>query len=135
MRPPAILRVVVLYTEKIIPAECAKFRTLLFLSVIQMSTQPEEIEEGEVVSDEYETEEETSLGDEENPEDMGDLEDMEDMEDLEDMEDDETDIIGLMTSLMATEDGDTVCSALVEISNQMRVQNKILIKILSKFQN
>ena len=97
-----------------------------------MSTQPEEIEEGEIVSDEYETEDETSIGDEENPEDMGDLEDL---EDLEDMEDDETDIIGLMTSLMATEDGDTVCSALVEISNQMRVQNKILIKILSKFQN
>ena len=94
-----------------------------------MSTQPEEFEEGEIVSDEYETEDETSIGDEENPEEMGDL------EDLEDMEDDETDIIGLMTSLMATEDGDTVCSALVEISNQMRVQNKILIKILSKFQN
>jgi len=91
-----------------------------------MSTQPEEIEEGEVVSDEYETEDEISVDDQENPEDL---------EDLEDMEDDETDIIGLMTSLMATEDGDTVCSALVEISNQMRVQNKILIKILSKFQN
>jgi len=126
MRPPAILRVVVLYTEKIIPVECAKFRTLLFLSVIQMSTQPEEIEEGEVVSDEYETEDEISVDDQENPEDL---------EDMEDMEDDETDIIGLMTSLMATEDGDTVCSALVEISNQMRIQNKILIKILSKFQN
>ena len=97
-----------------------------------MSTQPEEIEEGEVVSDEYETEDEISVDDQENPEDMGDLEDLEDMED---MEDDETDIIGLMTSLMATEDGDTVCSALVEISNQMRIQNKILIKILSKFQN
>ncbi len=129
MRPPAILRVVVLYTEKIIPVECAKFRTLLFLSVIQMSTQPEEIEEGEVVSDEYETEDEISVDDQENPEDL------EDLEDMEDMEDDETDIIGLMTSLMATEDGDTVCSALVEISNQMRIQNKILIKILSKFQN
>jgi len=128
MRPPAILRVVVLYTEKIIPVECAKFRTLLFLSVIQMSTQPEEIEEGEVVSDEYETEDEISVDDQENPEDLED-------QDMEDMEDDETDIIGLMTSLMATEDGDTVCSALVEISNQMRIQNKILIKILSKFQN
>jgi len=94
-----------------------------------MSTQPEEIEEGEVVSDEYETEDEISVDDQENPEDL------EDLEDMEDMEDDETDIIGLMTSLMATEDGDTVCSALVEISNQMRIQNKILIKILSKFQN
>jgi len=40
-----------------------------------------------------------------------------------------------MTSLMATQDGDTVCSALVEISNQMQVQNKILIKILAKLQD
>jgi hypothetical protein len=74
-----------------------------------MSTQPEEIEEGEIVS-------ETEVSDVD--------------EELEDLEE-ETDIVGLMTSLMATEDGDTVCSALVEISNQMRIQNKILIKILS----
>lgn len=88
-----------------------------------MSTQPEEIEEGEIVSDEYETEDEISIDDQEI------------IEDMEDLEDDETDIIGLMTSLMATQDGDTVCSALVEISNQMQVQNKILIKILAKLQD
>lgn len=88
-----------------------------------MSTQPEEIEEGEIVSDEYETEDEISVDDQEI------------LEDMEDLEDDETDIIGLMTSLMATQDGDTVCSALVEISNQMQVQNKILIKILAKLQD
>ena len=88
-----------------------------------MSTQPEEIEDGEIVSDEYETEDEISVDDQEI------------LEDLEDDEDDETDIIGLMTSLMATQDGDTVCSALVEISNQMQVQNKILIKILAKLQD
>tara|TARA_B110001452_G_scaffold193860_1_gene163853 strand:+ start:97 stop:372 length:276 start_codon:yes stop_codon:yes gene_type:complete len=91
-----------------------------------MSTQPEEIEDGEIVSDEYETEDEISVDDQEI---------LEDMEDLDDLEDDETDIIGLMTSLMATQDGDTVCSALVEISNQMQVQNKILIKILAKLQD
>lgn len=91
-----------------------------------MSTQPEEIEDGEIVSDEYETEDEISVDDQEI---------VEDLEDLEDLEDDETDIIGLMTSLMATQDGDTVCSALVEISNQMQVQNKILIKILAKLQD
>ena len=91
-----------------------------------MSTQPEEIEDGEIVSDEYETEDEISVDDQEI---------VEDLEDLEDDEDDETDIIGLMTSLMATQDGDTVCSALVEISNQMQVQNKILIKILAKLQD
>ena len=88
-----------------------------------MSTQPEEFEEGEIVSDEYETEDEISVDDQEI------------LEDMEDLEDDETDIIGLMTSLMATQDGDTVCSALVEISNQMQVQNKILIKILAKLQD
>ena len=88
-----------------------------------MSTQPEEIEDGEIVSDEYESEDDISVDDQEI------------VEDLEDLEDDETDIIGLMTSLMATQDGDTVCSALVEISNQMQVQNKILIKILAKLQD
>jgi hypothetical protein len=94
-----------------------------------MSTQPEEIEDGEIVSDEYETEDDISVDDQEI------VEDLEDLEDDEDDEDDETDIIGLMTSLMATQDGDTVCSALVEISNQMQVQNKILIKILAKLQD
>jgi hypothetical protein len=87
-----------------------------------MSTLPEEIEEGEIVNDEYETEEETSVGDEE-------------LENLGEDDDEEPDIMGLMTSLMATEEGDTVCSALVEISNQMRIQNKILIKILAKLQD
>lgn len=81
------------------------------------SNHPEEIEEGEIITDdemtEEEEEEEMSIDDEE--------------EDI--------DIIGLMTSLMATPDGDTVCSALVEISTQMQVQNKILIKILAKLQN
>lgn len=87
-----------------------------------MSTLPEEPEEGEIVNDEYETEEETSVGDEE-------------LEDLGEDDEEEPDIMGLVTSLMATEEGDTVCSALVEISNQMRIQNKILIKILSKLQD
>jgi hypothetical protein len=37
----------------------------------------------------------------------------------------------LLTSVLATPDGDTVCSALVNISHQLEVQNKILIKVLS----
>ena len=75
-----------------------------------MSTQPEEneieIEEGEIMTDDEE---------EEVFEDEGGV-----------------DIAELMTSLMATEDGDTVCSALVNIANQLQTQNKILIKMLSK---
>jgi hypothetical protein len=88
-----------------------------------MSTQPEEneieIEEGEIVSDE---EEELSM-----------TEDEEEEEPIEEFEDEGgIDIAELMTSLMATEDGDTVCSALVNIANQLQTQNKILIKMLSK---
>lgn len=86
------------------------------------SNHPEEIEEGEIITDdemtEEEEEEEMSVNDEED-----------------EFDEEDTDIIGLMTSLMATPDGDTVCSALVEISTQMQVQNKILIKILAKLKN
>jgi hypothetical protein len=82
-----------------------------------MSTQPDEneieIEEGEIVTDDdlSMTEEEPN----EEFEDEGGI-----------------DIAELMTSLMATDDGDTVCSALVNIANQLQTQNKILIKMLSK---
>ena len=89
-----------------------------------MSTHPEEnetdieIEEGEVVSESED--EELSMTEEEE-------------EELEDFDEDGgLDIAELMTSLMATEDGDTVCSALVNIANQLQTQNKILIKMLSK---
>jgi hypothetical protein len=87
-----------------------------------MSSQPEEeeeeieIEEGEIVSD---------------------VEDMTEDEDdfFEEDEDEEgMDIVGLMSSLLATPDGDTVCSALVNLCYQMETQNKILIKMLSKMQ-
>jgi|TARA_B110000240_G_scaffold139463_1_gene154342 hypothetical protein len=81
-----------------------------------MSTQPDEIEEGEIVS-ESEGDEELSVSEE---------------EDFEEDVEGGVDIADLMTSLMATEDGDTVCSALVNIANQLQTQNKILIKIVSK---
>jgi hypothetical protein len=82
-----------------------------------MSTHPEEdeVEDGEILDSESD--------------------DIIEEEDEEVDFDEEPDLIGLMTSLMATPEGDTVCSALVEISNQMQVQNKILIKILAKLQN
>jgi hypothetical protein len=90
-----------------------------------MSSQPEEeeeeeieIEEGEIVSD---------------VEDMTEDEDEDDF--FEEDEDEEgMDIVGLMSSLLATPDGDTVCSALVNLCYQMETQNKILIKMLSKMQ-
>ena len=57
--------------------------------------------------------------------------------DLEMPDDDDgymMDMGGLLSSVLATEEGDTVCSALVNISRQMEVQNKILIKMLSQMQ-
>jgi ATP-dependent RNA circularization protein (DNA/RNA ligase family) len=58
------------------------------------------------------------------------------MPDDDDDDDEEymMDMGGLLSSVLATEDGDTVCSALVNISRQMEVQNKILIKMLSQMQ-
>jgi hypothetical protein len=89
-----------------------------------MSSRPEEeesvgeIEEGELVSEE-----------EIDPTD-------EDEDDYEINDDeDNMDITGLMTSLLATPDGDTICSALVNLCYQMETQNKILIKMLSKMQS
>jgi hypothetical protein len=86
-----------------------------------MSSRPEkeksveEIEEGEIVTDD----EEIDLTDEEIDEYQID-------------EDHEMDMVGLMTSLLATPDGDTVCSALVNLCFQLETQNKILIKMLAK---
>ena len=59
-----------------------------------------------------------------------------DLDEFEDHEDDTymMDMGGLLSSVLATEEGDTVCSALVNISRQMEVQNKILIKMLSQMQ-
>ncbi|AFK65840.1 hypothetical protein APZ24_gp170 [Ostreococcus lucimarinus virus 2] len=89
-----------------------------------MSSRPEdeepvdEIEEGEIISDEEE-----------------DIEFDEEEEDFFQEEEDEgMDLAGLMSSLLATPDGDTVCSALVNLCYQLETQNKILIKMLAKIQ-
>jgi hypothetical protein len=92
-----------------------------------MSSRPEEeepieeIEEGEIVTDE-EDEEDITLTDEE------------DYEINDDEDEDNMDLAGLMTSLLATPDGDTVCSALVNLCYQLETQNKILIKMLARMQ-
>jgi hypothetical protein len=86
-----------------------------------MSTHPDEneieIEEGEIISD--------------DDEDLSEVED-EDFAEYQIEDGQDVDIADLMTSLMSTEDGDTVCSALVNIAIQLQTQNKILIKMLSK---
>jgi len=77
-----------------------------------MSTQPDdnEIEEGEIITDD----------------------ESEDLSIIEEDDGETLDMADIITSLLATEDGDTVCSALVNIASQLQTQNKILIKMLSK---
>ena len=85
-----------------------------------MSSRPEDeesIEEGEIVEEDLEF-------DENEDED----------EDYFQEDDESMDLAGLMSSLLATPDGDTVCSALVNLCYQLETQNKILIKMLAKMQ-
>ena len=70
--------------------------------------------------------------DEEADEDV----DIDEEGDEEDEEEDFMDMGGLLTSLLTTEEGDNVCTALVNIgailNKHMETQNKILVKILAK---
>lgn len=60
------------------------------------------------------------------------IDDDEEIDDDELMEfEDEVDIASLMTSLLATDEGDTICTALVAIGQQLQTQNRILVKIFS----
>ena len=100
-------------------------------------TPEEEIEIDEDEDEEFTDEEFT---DEESELEEGEITDadlnMEDDESLDFYDDGNPaagieDLAGLMTELMATPEGDTICTALVNISQQLEVQNKILIKIMS----
>lgn len=83
-----------------------------------MSKQQErEIEEGEIIEDDVSVDEDEEYDDDEE----------------EMVYDDEgPDVTDLLGSVLMTPDGDTVCSALCAIAQAMDMQNKILIKILSK---
>jgi len=78
---------------------------------------------------ELEEEDEEEL-EEEDEEELGDFDD-DDLDEMDEM-DEEPSSMALITSIFATPEGDTVCSALVNLCNQLEVQNKILIKMLSK---
>lgn len=70
----------------------------------------DEIEEGEILESESDMENESII----------------------DPDEEDFDVAELLSSLFATENGDTVCTALMGISGQLQVQNKILIKILAQ---
>jgi len=73
-----------------------------------------------------------------NKDGTSDIDEEDDDVDMEDEEDegDFMDMGGLLTSLLTTEDGDNVCTALVNIgailNKHMETQNKILVKLLAK---
>lgn len=93
-----------------------------------MTTYPDEIPENpEPLEEETETEDEIE---------EGEIVTEDELEDFEDEDFDEgVDVPTLMTSLLATEEGETVCTALIGIGQQLQVQNKILIKILAQLKN
>ena len=95
----------------------------------------EEIEENrEIEDEEYGSETGSNIEEDDLTTVGGELPDIDDFEDEFEDEPYMMDMGGLLSSVLATEDGDTVCSALVNISRQMEVQNKILIKMLSQMQ-
>ena len=93
---------------------------------IQENAEIEEQEYGSETGSNIEEDDLTTVG--------GELPDIDDFEDEFEDEPYIMDMGGLLSSVLATEEGDTVCSALVNISRQMEVQNKILIKMLSQMQ-
>ena len=98
---------------------------------IQENAEIEEQEYGSETVSNIEEDELTTVGGE-----FPDIDELEN-EDFDEYMEDEPymmDMGGLLSSVLATEEGDTVCSALVNISRQMEVQNKILIKMLSQMQ-
>ena len=82
-----------------------------------------EREEGEISHDDVTDVEEADV--EEDTDIEFDMDDMDDMEVVSGTED-------VLASTLATPEGDTVCTALLRIGDQLEMQNKILIKILSK---
>lgn len=100
-------------------------------------TQPEptqEIAETESES-EYETESDIEIElDGSQPPEFSDDEEIVYTSDIEDEQIMEYDMGSLLGSVLATEDGDTVCSALVSISKQIEMQNRIMVKILAQLQ-
>ena len=64
-------------------------------------------------------------------EDEPELNEEEEDEDMSEGDYDMVDTGNLLASTLMTEEGDTVCTALVSMSRHMEMQNKILVKILN----
>ena len=96
-----------------------------------MSTVSEKKEESE-----YESE--SGSGSESGVEEVVGAEDDVDLAEYESEDEDELDTTGLMVELLETAlitpEGETICSALVNMGRQIEIQNKILVKLLTTLQ-
>ena len=116
----------------------AKKLSLIFPGIMYTMTQPEQTKPLDVVESEseseYETESDVGVAiDEDGSQPMEMYEDEDELADF--LEDDAImKIANIAGSLFASEEGDTVCTALVNISKQLEMQNRIMVKILSQMQ-
>ena len=92
-----------------------------------MSTQPETIDPETETETESESESEILPDQEVEGVDLTEY----DPEDFPDDDDDFSPMENLLGQTLTTPDGDTVCTALVYIGQQMEIQNKIFIKLLN----
>lgn len=95
-----------------------------------MSTQPETIEPETETETESESESEILPDQEVEGVDLTEY----DPEDFPEDDDDFSPMENLLGQTLTTPDGDTVCTALVYIGQQMEIQNKIFIKLLNTLQ-
>lgn len=95
-----------------------------------MSTQPETIEPETETETESESESEILPDQEVEGVDLTEY----DPEDFPEDDDDFSPMENLLGQTLTTPEGDTVCTALVYIGQQMEIQNKIFIKLLNTLQ-
>ena len=116
----------------------AKKLSLIFPGIMYIMSQPEQTKPLDVVESEseseYETESDVGVAiDEDGSQPMEMYEDEDELADF--LEDDAImKIANIAGSLFASDEGDTVCTALVNISKQLEMQNRIMVKILSQMQ-
>ena len=115
----------------------AKKLSSIFPGVMYTMSQPEQPPSLEVdeTESEYETDSELGVvveGEESQPIEMYDEDDLDDF--LDDDDDTVMKIANIAGSLFASEEGDTVCTALVNISKQLEMQNRIMVKMLAQMQ-
>ena len=95
-----------------------------------MSTQPDRLEHEIATESESESESEILPDQEVEGVDLTEY----DPEDFPEDDDDFSPMENLLGQTLTTPEGDTVCTALVYIGQQMEIQNKIFIKLLNTLQ-